>query len=261
MNDTIQRLVATTTTALLLVATVGAGTVLATPAVLAATVAPDPERASSGRCAAQWDAARGEPTVARLQAVGRCEIDRRLDTLEKLQQAVDTSKALTDAHEAALEAVIGSTRSGLTALRVEIDAATTVPALREDLRRIAEEFRVYVLVGRQVRLVIGDDTVAAAVTKAEASAARVRAAVDAAETAGKDVAASRAHLATMTKAIAAAAKAVEGDATAVLAQTPARWNAGDAKPVLDAARASIREARSSLRIALREGRSAMADLR
>jgi hypothetical protein len=59
----------------------------------------------------------------------------------------------------------------------------------------------------------------------------------------------------------AAARAVEGDAAEVLALTPAAWNAGDAKPVLDAARASVQEARESLRTAIREARAGFRDVR
>ena len=264
MNRTIQRLVATGTTALLLAATVGAGAVLAAPAssdpTPAAPAAPA-ARAGADRCAAQWDAARDEPTVENLQAVGRCEIDRRLETLEKLQKAVDASRALTDAHETSLEGILASTTDGVTALRAEIDAATTEEALRGEIRRIFEDFRVYALVARQVWLVTADDTVVAAAARLTDVAGRLEAAIDAAEAAGRDVGDARSHLAAMTAAISAAQAAVGGDAAAVLALTPAGWNAGDAKPVLDAARSSITEARSSLRTAVREARAGFRDLR
>ena len=261
MNRTLQRVLATGTAAVVLAASVGAGATLAAPAPSDPTAAAPPAVTGADRCASAREAAREEATVANLQAVGRCEIDRRLDTVAKLQKAVDGSKALTDAHEADLDGILASTMSGLTALRAEIVAATTEEALRAQIRRIFEDFRVYVLVSRQVRLVIGDDLVAAGVAKAEAGAERVEAAIKAAATAGKDTAASQAHLDAMRKAIEAAVVAVDGDAEDVLDETPARWNDDEAKPVLDAARASLKEARTQLKTAVREARSALADLR
>jgi hypothetical protein len=97
--------------------------------------------------------------------VGRCEIDRRLETLTKLQSVVDASTALADAHEAALDNILSSTSAGLRALRTEIDGDTTVEAVREDIRRIFEDFRVYALVARQVWLVKAADTVVVTVAR------------------------------------------------------------------------------------------------
>lgn len=261
MNRTLQRVLATGTAAVVLAASVGAGAALAAPAPSDPAAAAPPAVTGADRCASAREAARDDPTVANLQAVGRCEIDRRLDTLAKLQKAVDGSKALSDAHEAALDRILASTTSGLTALRADIDAATTEAALREQIRRIFEDFRVYVLVSRQVRLLVADDVVFAAANRADSAADRVEQAIEAAEAAGRDVGDARDHLAAMTAAIGAARVAVDGDASAVLALTPDEWNAGDAKPILDEARSSVAKARASLRTAVREARSALADLR
>jgi hypothetical protein len=178
-----------------------------------------------------------------------------------LQAAIDRSRALTDAHETSLEGILASTTTGLQALRAEIDAATTVDGAQEDVRRIAEDFRVYVVVSRQVSLVIAADVVAAGVERVEATADRLDDAIEAARAAGRNVGDAPSHLAAMRREADAAARAVEGDAAAVLALTPAAWNAGDAKPVLDAARASVREARGALRTAVREARAGFRDVR
>jgi hypothetical protein len=261
MHRTIHRFAAAAALSFLLAAAVGAGSATASPALGTAPGGAQALGAASGRCAAEWEAARTDPTVEELQALGRCEIDRRLDDLGRLQAAVDRSQALTDAHEASLEGILASATTGLQALRAEIDAATTVDGAREDVRRIAEDFRVYVLVARQVWLVTADDVVASGVTRAEAAADRVEQAIEAAREAGRNVADAPSHLAAMRREADAAARAIEGDAAAVLALTPAAWNAGDAKPVLDAARSSIAEARASLRTVMREARAALADLR
>jgi len=258
MNRTLQRILATSATGLVLAGTLGAGSALAAPPRAADPAA---DLIGVGRCAPLQVTARAEPTVPNLQALGRCEIDRRLETLANLQSVVDNSAPLTDAHEAKLDAILSSTSAGLRTLRAEIDGDSTVEALREDIRRIAEDFRVYVLVARQVALVTAADTVDATAAGLATSAERLEAAIDQAEAAGKDVKDARAHLATMIAAVDRAAAAVDGVAEPVLGLTPANWNAGNAAPVLREARESLREAGVALRGAMKAARAVLADLR
>lgn len=251
-------------TGLLLAVVVGATPVLAAaaPGARAGTtrVAGAEQLTGRGACADEWLAVRTTPSVETLKAAGLCEIDRRLATIERLNTVVDTSRALTDAHQAALEAILDGSAAGLRALRAEIEADTTVPELREDIRSIFEDFRIYALVTRQVWLVNGDDLVDAAGARLGQAADRLAAAIAQAEANGKDVTEARAHLAAMQAAIADALAAVDGDAEAVLDLTPADWNAGTASPILRAARESIAAARADLRTAMTEARQVLAAL-
>ena len=174
---------------------------------------------------------------------------------------MDASATLTDAHEVALDAVLASTSAGLRALRAEIDGDTTVEAVREDLRRIDADFRVYVLVARQVALVRAADTVVATAAGFATTADRLEAAIARAEANKKNVRDARRHLATVRASADGAEAAVAGVATAVLALTPAAWNAGDAAPVLRKAGESVRDARVALRRAGAAARALLADLR
>jgi hypothetical protein len=252
-------------TGLLLAAVVGVTPVLAAAAPPAAVGANPPgqteELNARRHCSREWLAAKAEPTVEHLRAVGFCEIDRRLATIERLQKGVDDARVLTDAHELALEAILDRSAAGLRALRAEIEADTTVPELRADIKRIFEDFRIYALVTRQVWLVRGDDGVDAAANRLTQAAARLAGAIETAASNGKDVTEARAHLGAMNAAIDAARAGVAGDASAVLVLTPADWNAGTAKPVLDAARASIVAARADLKTATTEARAVLAALR
>ena len=213
------------------------------------------------RCAAAWLKAKADPTVPNLQAVGFCEIDRRLATLDRLDGLVGEAGALTDPHKAALTGILSSDKGGLTALRAQIAADTTVAALKTDIRKIYTDYRVYVLVVRQVVLVRGDDRVGAAADRLDAAVTRLSDAIAQAKANGKDVTAAQGHLDAMVAAIAKARDEVGGDADTVLAQTPAAWNAGTAKPILDAARASLSAAHTDLRTAVSEARAALAALR
>jgi len=213
------------------------------------------------RCAAASLKAKADPTVANYQALGFCEVDRRLATLTRLGSLVDQAGALTDAHKATLKGILAGSTSGLTALRGQIGSDTTVAALRTDIRKVFTDYRVYVLVARQVNLVRGDDRIGAAADRLTSATTRLKDAIARAKANGKDVTVAQGHLDAMTAAIAKARDEVAGDADAVLAQTPAGWNAGTAKPILDAARASISAARSDLRTALSEARATLAALR
>lgn len=261
MNRTISRLAGT-------FAGIALAASVAMPA-LAAPAGPNP-RADSGlagqgelgaaRCADAWAAVRTDRTLEHVQAVGFCEIDRRLTTIDRLQALVDEADVVTDAHQAALSQILNASESGLTALRQEIAGDTTVASATEDVRRIFSEYRIYALVTRQVVLVRADDRIDAAVDRLGNAADRLSAATARAEENGRDVTEAQAHLDAMKAATADAQSEVAGDAEAILAQTPASWNAGAAKPILDAARASISAARTDIRIALTEARAVLAAL-
>ncbi len=213
------------------------------------------------RCAADWITAKADATVANLQTAGYCEIDRRLTTLDRLRALVGEANVVTDAHKATLNGILDGATTGLTGLRRQIAADTTVSVVRTDIRKIYTDYRVYVLDARQVRLVRGDDLVGTAAGRLDEATARLTDAIATAQSNGKDVTAAQEHLDAMTAAVSKARTDVAGDAADVLAQTPAAWNGNTAKPVLDAARTSISAARSDLRTAVTEARAVLAALR
>lgn len=213
------------------------------------------------RCAAAWLKAKADPSVANVQAAGLCEVDRRLDTLDRLGSLVDQAGALTEAHKTALTGILDASTGGLTTLRTRIAADATVAALRTDIRKVITDYRVYVLVARQVNLVRGNDRVGAAADRLTDATGNLADAIAQAAANGKDVTAAQGHLDAMKADITKARDEVAGDADSVLAQTPAAWNAGTSKPILDAARGSIVAARGDLKAALTEARATLAALR
>ena len=269
MNRTVSRLtrlsgLAGPLTGLLLALSVVAAPALAAPrpAGQAGAVQADQaeELAGRHRCAEAWRAAAADRTVEHYQAVGLCEIDRRLATIERLGNAIDGSRPLTDGHQATLQEILDKAAAGLRALRAEIEADTTLPELREDIGSIFEDYRIYVLVVRQVWLVMAADTVDAAGAALDGTAADLAALIERAEAAGQDVTEATAHLAAMEAAIAEALAGVDGVADEVLPLTPADWNAGTAGPVLREGRQAIVDARADLRTAMTEARQVIAAL-
>ncbi len=190
-------------------------------------------------CAVAWTAAR-DNGAASLRKLGDCEIDRRLDTITKLQSRVADSSVLTSADRAALQSRFTADTSGLTALRATIDGETDVNALRADLRTIVTGYRIYLLVVPMTADVIAADTELAAVARLGTLDTKLQARIDAAKSAGKDVTQAQSELDAMQAKVAAVTPLVQGIPAAVLPLTPAQYNDGTAKPVLTSSRAGLR---------------------
>ena len=181
-------------------------------------------------------------------------IDRRLERIDRLQNEVALNAYLTDEHAAQLEAVLASSESGLQALADQIAAATTPEQLRELIPGIVEDYRIYVLVTPQVRLVIAADTAAHAVTRFQTAASELEEAIERIAGAGYDTSDAVAAHARMVAAIEEAAGLVGGVAPAVLELIPPDWPDPGAEE-LEQARQALVDARQ----ALREARNAAED--
>jgi len=218
------------------------------PPVKVETTAPQPDKGAP-------DGTRGgaQATPAGLKEECTAQITRRLGSLSELSAAVAAKgDALTSAHRSAIDAVIANTTTGLTALKAEVDAATTVDALKPLCRKVVTDFRVYALVVPQVNLVLAADAVAAKqqtfvtlrTTLAEAIA-KGRTPANGAEL--------DAMLASFDGHVAAMFAAVDGVANRALGITVAAYNA-DPKVLtreLDAMRTAHTEAKAAARDAHR----------
>jgi hypothetical protein len=212
--------------------------------------------------AAQTTAPATESRADRVDAVkarAHEAIERRLQTLERLASRVRGSRPLSDAHRTALDELIESQRSGLTALDAKIQADTDAETLRADVRSIVTDYRVYLLTAPKVHLVICADTELAVAARLDEVAARLQAKVDEAEAAGKDVTAAQGHLDAMTAKVGEARTAASGVPDSVLPLVPQDYP--DNEPTLDAARASLQTGRTALREARELARQVVTDLR
>lgn len=248
--------------AVTLAVTVVAAPVLAATTGAGTTAAPG-LTADNGRlaCLDAWVTVTGSRTVDNLKAAGTCEVDRRLRTLSNLGDVIKDAAALTDDHQAALQAILDGSASGLTSLKATIAGDTTVAALRTDIGKIFSDYRIYALVTRQVWLVTASDAAGSAAARLADTSTQLAALIDQAQADGKDVTEAQSHLDAMNTAVSAAQGALDGLAAKVLPLTPADWNAGTAGPILAAARGSMTTARGELRTALAEARQVMAALR
>lgn len=205
--------------------------------------------AGKGVCATAAGAVKTSLSLDTLRAFGDCEIARRFVTLNSLASRVTGSKVLTGSDAAALSSEIASTKSGLTSLKAKIDAETSLAALKAEIRQIATDYRVYLLVVPQVNLVSGADAVQAAKPIFDKISANLTARIAAAKAAGKDTTAAQADLDAMNAAVAQAVGLAQPLPAALLPLTPAQYNGGTAGPVLKNARAALVQARGLLQSA------------
>jgi hypothetical protein len=226
-----------------------AGTLLLTTVGAAAAVTPPGGPSGKSVCATQLAAVKAGATVDTLRALGNCEIARRLTTLDALSAKVTASKRLSTADAATLQGVISSAKSGLAALKTAIDTETDLTALKADVAKVATDFRVYVLVARQVNLVNAADGVLAAQAKFATINTKLAERIATAKAAGKDTAAAETALAAMNTSVANAIALAQPLPAQLLALTPAQFNAGTAGPILDSARTKLGQARDQLKAA------------
>jgi hypothetical protein len=188
-------------------------------------------------------------------------IERRLETLDRLTGEVRANEHVTDDHASALVADFERTSAGLTSLAGEIRAAATWEELRALTPKIAEDFRVYLVIVPKTLEVVASDTLVAGSDRVLNAAAGVQEAIDRAAEAGFDVSRAQELLdASVTSARSAAAGA------GPVAGSVIDLGAGDwpdpAESLLKAGRSSLGEARSDLRLSvdqLRESISALRD--
>lgn len=217
--------------------------------------------AGSGACSTLAIASRANPTVATLSAFGDCEIGRRLTTLGQLSAAVGASKGLTTSDASTLTADIGADQSGLGALKTTIDSQTSLAALKLEITQIVTRFRVYVLLGPQVRLTIGADDVLALKPHFDGVSTTLSGRIAKAKAAGKDVTAAESALDAMNASVASAMALAAPLPGQLLALMPAQYNAGTASAVLTTARANLVTARGDLKAAAQDAQNVLADLK
>jgi hypothetical protein len=199
--------------------------------------------------------------VGNLRTLGDCEIDRRLDTMTKLQARVAGAAALTAADRAALQSQLAADASGLAALRTQIDQETDVSVLKTDLGKIATDFRIYLLMAPKVAEVIAAETELAAVGRLGTLQTKLEARIDAAHAAGKDVTRAQSDLDAMNAKVAQVSPLVQGVPAAVLPLTPAQYNGGTAAPILASSRTSLQAGRGLLAGARADARACVAALK
>ena len=175
-------------------------------------------------------------------------IDGRLAALRVEQAAVHNATRLTDSHRSTLDGILDHDIKGLTDLKSKVQNETTLEAIRTDTQSMINDYRVYILVGPQVRITIAADVEAAAGRTLEKAYTTLAAAIEAAEKAGKDVSAAKAKLAEMRTHLDTAKSTLDGVADTLLAVKPGP-DADAIHAAVNSARTKVKTARSELHAA------------
>jgi hypothetical protein len=212
-------------------------------------------------CSAQRTAAK-DNGVAHLRALGDCEINRRLVTIQVLQDHVSNPNGLTDSDRSALQSLLTADTTGLNALKSKIDGESDVATLRSDIGTIVPGYRIYVLMVPMTAEVIAADNQAAAVGRLTTVAGKLQARINTASGKGKNVSQAQTDLTNMTTSLGQVnTSTLAGIPTALLALTPAEYNGGTAGPVLKADHTMLQGFRTSLNAARADAVACRAALR
>jgi hypothetical protein len=199
---------------------------------------------------------------ARLQTIiskGNQEIARRLATLGTLSSKLNAATKLSAADKASLTSEVATATSGLTSLKTQLDAETTVAGASQDAQSIISGYRVYALVVPKVHLVKQADDEQSTDTKLTALAAKLQTRLTTAQKAGKNVTAVQAQLTDLLAKVSAAQSIASGIETDVVGLKPTDFNSNHS--VLSGDAAQLKTAHADNQAAYQDAKSIVAGIK
>jgi hypothetical protein len=166
-------------------------------------------------------------------------ITARFTQIDTLTSQLDGAPRLTAGHRSSLTSELADERSGLATLQGQINAATTFGQLAQLCPQIVTGYRVYVLETPKTHLTMAADRETSIATQLQGIAPKLEAAITSAQAKGKDVGQAPALYADLTAKVSDAAAQAGPVADRILPLTPAEYNAGTAKPVLETSRDAL----------------------
>lgn len=135
-----------------------------------------------GKLAANTDARMGQS-----KARANEEIARRVAALNELLTRINSMKHLSSDEKTSLSATIQSQLKLMADLKAKISADTTADALKTDIKSITSSYRIFALIIPKGHIEAAADKVLDIVGLTADLSAKLKAKIDAAETAGKSV--------------------------------------------------------------------------
>ncbi len=181
------------------------------------------------------------------------EIDRRIESLNKLVVKINAIKKLNTSQKTDFVNQIQTEISNLQTLKAKIEADTDPAVLKTDVQSIVKSYRVYALFMPKIEVIAAADRMEDAADQISSLSAKLQTRIDSAKTAGQDVASLQTLLIDM-KAKTADAKTQAANAiNAVISLTPAGFPAN--KTTLKSARALLRVGHQDLMTAHHDAQS------
>ena len=135
-----------------------------------------------------------EQNTDRAKTKAVAEINRRITSLNGLIALIGAMKHLSESDKNALIADAQAQITNLASLKTKIQADTDPATLRTDRQSIFTQYRIYLLFLPKTRILAAADRMGEIVDLMTQTAAKLQTAIDAAKTAGKDVASLQAAL-------------------------------------------------------------------
>jgi hypothetical protein len=142
---------------------------------------------STARVAKNKTAGNGQKLMAQIQEKSNKEIDRRLESLDKLSTRVESMKKITEEEKNAVIAQLKIQIGALSALKAKIATATSTASTLEYEKKITNEHRIYALVIPRGYINASVDRINNMALKLEGLSAKLSAKIVAAKSAGNDV--------------------------------------------------------------------------
>jgi hypothetical protein len=191
-----------------------------------------------------------ERIIGNLKDRAENAIEKRLDTIKRVDGALQEAEHLTDAHEGVLLDELSLSAAGLTTLGREIEAADTLAELWDLIPKIFEDYRIYAVVVPKAHLVAVADTIVAGTGRAVVGGEALQEAIDRVGEAGYDTLEAEEALAEMVASIRQSSALADPVPDTVLPLEPSDWPV-PAQGVIDGAHAGLRAARDQLASAVR----------
>lgn len=238
-----------------------------TDTVLAGQVAPDGAKAATPASPRAHSASGGctVTTFTAHQQDLQAALADRATKLAALATRVSAAKHLPASDAATLTTIIQGEQSsidggGIAGLQSAVTGETTCAQLATSAKQMVVDFRVYMLVARQVNIAVCSSGSLAAATKATASEAAIDARITKAQQRGKNVSAAEQAFASMQQQLSVASQDLSGiDLASVLAQVPA--DAPADKAMLSGITTTMEQADTALKAARSDRQSIRQDLK
>lgn len=184
---------------------------------------------------------------------GDAEITRRLTKLSTLSEKINATTKLNASDKTVLGNEVSSTITGLTNLKVKLDAETTSAGAITDAKDIYTEYRVYALVVPKVNLIQVADDQQVAETNLTTLADKLTTKLNDDQKAGKDVASLQSKLTDMRIQLQTSTNISGTVQKAVLALEPTDYNSDHT--ILTGYNTSLKTAHTANQAALADGKA------
>jgi hypothetical protein len=198
--------------------------------------------------------------INRAQTNADREIDRRVNSLEKLISHINGMKKISADQKATLVSQVQAEIDSLKALKTKIDSDTDVATLKADKKSIVDAYRVFVVFMPKVQIMAnGDKIIELADQMTTGLEAKVQLKINEASASGKDVTTANAKMADGQAKLADAKTQAQNAINMVASLDPAGYPGN--KATLQQARNLLQTARKDLVTAMQDFKAARVSIK